>query len=136
MAKNYRSGRLGEEIKKIISNMLLRELKDPRLQNSLVSISDVEVSYDGSYATVYISVMGESISDDAGEEEKQEILKALKSASGFMRKEIGRNVKLRHVPELTFKIDNSLEYGRRMSKIIDSLDIPKDDAAEEDTEVE
>lgn len=127
MAKGYRAGRLAEEIRKITGNMLLFELKDPRLKGKMVSVSGVDVSDDGSYATVYLSVLGKSISDDADEKEKDDILKAMKSASGVIRREIGKNVKLRHVPELSFKIDNSIEYGRHMSKIIDSLDIDKYD---------
>jgi ribosome-binding factor A len=134
MARNYRSGRLGEEIKKITGNMLLRELKDPRLQNKMVSISDVEVSDDGSYATVYLTVLGKSISSDADDQEKEEILAAMRSAQGLIRREIGRNVKLRHVPELSFKIDSSLEYGRHMSQLIDSLNIKKDEETEESQE--
>ena len=127
MAKGYRAGRLAEEIRKITGNMLLFELKDPRLKGKMVSVSGVDVSDDGSYATVYLSVLGKSISDDADEKEKDEILKAMKSASGVIRREIGKNIKLRHVPELSFKIDNSIEYGRHMSKIIDSLGIDKYD---------
>lgn len=127
MAKSYRAGRLGEEIRKITGMMLLTELKDHRLQGKMISVSDVDVSADGSYATIYLSVMGKSIEDDAREEEKKEILAAMKSAAGVIRREIGRAVKVRHVPELTFKIDSSLEYGRHMSKVIDSLNIPKDE---------
>ena len=127
MVKGYRAGRLAEEIRKITGNMLLFELKDPRLKGKMVSVSGVDVSDDGSYATVYLSVLGKSISDDADEKEKDDILKAMKSASGVIRREIGKNVKLRHVPELSFKIDNSIEYGRHMSKIIDSLGIDKYD---------
>ncbi len=130
MAKGYRAGRLAEEIRKITGNMILFELKDPRLQGKMVSVSGVDVSDDGSYATVYLSVLGKSISEDAEESEKDDILKAMKSASGTIRREIGRNVKLRHVPELSFKIDNSIEYGRHMSKIIDSLGIDKYDSEE------
>ena len=127
MAKGYKAGRLAEEIRKITGNMLLFELKDPRLKGKMVSVSGVDVSDDGSYATVYLSVLGKSISEDADEKEKDDILKAMKSASGVIRREIGKNVKLRHVPELSFKIDNSIEYGRHMSKIIDSLGIDKYD---------
>lgn len=127
MAKGYRAGRLAEEIRKITGNMLLFELKDPRLKGKMVSVSGVDVSDDGSYATVYLSVLGKSISDDADEKEKDDILKAMKSASGVIRREIGKNIKLRHIPELSFKIDNSIEYGRHMSKIIDSLGIDKYD---------
>lgn len=137
MAKGYRAGRLAEEIRKITGNMLLFELKDPRLKGKMVSVSGVDVSDDGSYATVYLSVLGKSISDDADEKEKDDILKAMKSASGVIRREIGKNIKLRHVPELSFKIDNSIEYGRHMSKIIDSLGIDKydnNDGSEERSE--
>ncbi len=137
MAKGYRAGRLAEEIRNITGNMLLFELKDPRLKGKMVSVSGVDVSDDGSYATVYLSVLGKSISEDADDKEKDDILKAMKSASGVIRREIGKNVKLRHVPELSFKIDNSIEYGRHMSKIIDSLGIDKydsDDDGEERSE--
>ena len=134
MAKGYRAGRLAEEIRKITGNMLLFELKDPRLKGKMVSVSGVDVSDDGSYATVYLSVLGKSISEDADEKEKDDILKAMKSASGVIRREIGKNVKLRHVPELSFKIDNSIEYGRNMSKIIDSLGIDKYDSNDDSEE--
>ena len=134
MTKSYRSGRLGEEIKKTVGFMLLTELKDHRLQGKMISVSDVEVSSDGSYATVWLSVMGKSISGAAEDEEKKDILAAMKSASGVIRREIGRNVKVRHVPELTFKIDNSLEYGRHMSQVIDSLNIPKDETKTEESD--
>ena len=73
MEKNYRSGRLGEEIRKTVGMMLLTELKDHRLQGRMISVSDVEVSSDGSYATVYLSVMGRNIESGAQEEEKKEI---------------------------------------------------------------
>lgn len=125
MAKGYRAGRLAEEIKKIIGNMILFELKDPRLNGKMVSVADVDVSDDGSYATIYLSVLGKSISSDAEETEKDDILKAMKSASGLIRKNIGKNIKIRHVPELSFKIDSSIEYGRHMSNLIDSLCIDK-----------
>lgn len=123
MGKGYRQGRLGEEIKKIISAMLLRELKDPRLQNAMVSVSGVDVTNDGSYATVYVSVLGATVSEEAAEEEKKEVLAALQSAKGLIKREIGRHVKLRHIPELIFKPDTSMEYGRHISKIIDELGI-------------
>jgi len=118
---------LGEEIRKITSELLLREIKDPRL-SGMVSISEVEVTADGSYATLYVSIFG----DDANNAEQQEnVLAALKSAKGLIKKEIGRQVKLRHIPELIFKPDNSLEYGRHISSILNKLDI-KHDETEED----
>ncbi len=133
MAKGYRAGRLAEEIRKITGNMILFELKDPRLKGKMVSVSGVDVSDDGSYATIYLSVLGKSISEDAEDKEKDDIIKAMKSASGVIRREIGKNVKLRHVPELSFKIDNSIEYGRHMSEIIDSLGIDKYDSDSDDS---
>ena len=133
MAKGYRAGRLAEEIRKITGNMILFELKDPRLKGKMVSVSGVDVSDDGSYATIYLSVLGKSISEDAEDKEKDDIIKAMKSASGVIRREIVKNVKLRHVPELSFKIDNSIEYGRHMSEIIDSLGIDKYDSDSDDS---
>lgn len=126
MGKGHRQGRLGEEIRRIISELLLRELKDPRL-SAMISITAVEVTSDGSYATVYLSVLGTEPEGEKAEAQQQETLEALKNAKGFIRKEIGRQVKLRHVPDLIFKIDKSMEYGRHISKIIDGLDIPHDE---------
>ncbi len=125
MQKNYRSGRLGEEIRKIISNMMLRgDLKDPDI-SPITSITAVDVSSDGSYATVYLSVLG-------SEDEKKATLNALKRASGFIRNNIGRAVKIKHVPELTFKIDTALEYGMHISKIIDDLNKDKSEYGDND----
>jgi len=131
MRKDYRQGRLGEEIRKVISELLRREIKDPRL-SGMVSISGVEVTSDGSYATVYVSILGNE--DGKNEEEQANVLAAFKSAKGLIKKEIGRQVKLRHIPDLIFKPDNSMEYGRHITKIIDSLGIKHDDP--EDTEYE
>ena len=131
MGKGYRQGRLGEEIRKIVSDLLLKEMKDPRL-SGFVTISAVDVTEDGSYATLYITVLKGSAAEETDAEEKQQVLDAFKSAKGMIRKEIGRQIKLRHVPDLAFKIDTSLEYGRRISKLIDELGIEKTD--EEDDE--
>jgi ribosome-binding factor A len=124
MGRGHRSERLGEEIKKIISEMLIRGLKDPRL-SSMVSITAVEVTSDGSYATVFVSVLG--LSGEGKEEAEQDTLDALKSAKGYIRNEISRQIKLRHTPDLIFKLDKSMEYGRHISEIIDTLDIKHDD---------
>lgn len=131
MGKGHRQGRLGEEIRKIISELLLRELKDPRL-SAMISITAVEVTSDGSYATVYLSVLGTESDAEKAAMQQQETLDALASAKGFIRREIGRQIKLRHVPDLIFKIDRSMEYGRHIDKIINSLDIRHDDEDGED----
>jgi len=131
MGKGYRSGRLGEEIRRIISELLLREIKDPRL-SGIVSISAVEVTEDGSYATVYITKMGSNASEETSAEEKEDVLAAFKSARGLIRKEIGKQIKLKHVPDLTFKMDTSLEYGRHISKLIHDLGIENTENQDEE----
>lgn len=123
MGKGYRQGRLGEEIRKIVSQMLLKEIKDPGLRDKMLSISAVEVTKDNSYATVYISVLGTGKGAIASDDEKQSILDAFARAKGLIRREVGKQLTLRHAPELLFKIDNSMEYGAHMSEVIDSLGI-------------
>ena len=89
----------------------------------MISVTAVEVTSDGSYATVFISVLGMDSDEEKAEASNREALDALNSAKGFIRREIGRQIKLRHVPELIFKLDRSMEYGRHISKIISELDI-------------
>jgi len=85
-------------------------LKDPRL-SKLISITEVNVTKDLRYAKVYVSVMG-------SEEEKANSLEGLKSAAGFIRREIGRRVQLRYTPEIHFELDNSIERGAYITKLI------------------
>lgn len=125
MGKGYRPGRLGEEIKKITSDLLLKELKDPRLEGSLVSVTAVDVTGDGSIATVYLSALKMGQQDNS-KEYKDEILEAMRSCKGVIRREIGKNIKLRHVPDLIFKMDTSIEYGRHIDELIDSV-VKKDE---------
>lgn len=121
MGKGYRQGRLSEEIRKVLSMMLLREIKDPRLSSGMISISEVNVTSDGSYATCYVTVLSLSKDEEARREEEEQVLEGLRSARGMMRNEIGKQIKLRHVPELIFKIDHSMDYGRHISEVIESL---------------
>ena len=123
MGKGYRQGRLGEEIRKVISEMLLREIKDPSLSSGMISISDVDVTSDGSYATCYVTVLTAGKDEEAKREEEEQVIEGLKSAKGLIKKEIGRQIKLRHIPELLFKIDTSMEYGRHISEVINKLGI-------------
>ena len=87
MASNNRTRRIAEEIRKIVSTMLINGIKDPRI-NSLVSVTDVEVTSDLSYAYIYVSILG-------GDEEST--LDGLKSACGYIRREVGKNIKIRHL---------------------------------------
>lgn len=120
MGKGYRQGRIGEEIRKIISGMLLHGLKDPRL-NSMISITAVEVTNDNSYATVYFSPLDVSGNEEELAARQQDVLDAFNKAKGYIRREIGHEMKLRHTPELIFKVDHSLEHSRHIEEIINRL---------------
>lgn len=121
MGKGYRQGRLGEEIRKIISSMLINGIKDPRL-GSMISISGVEVTSDGSYATCYVTTLDSDKDRAEREEREKEILAGLDSASGLMKKEIGRQIRMRRVPQLIFKMDHSMDYGRHIDEILSTMD--------------
>lgn len=107
----HRSLRISEEIKRELGDLLRNDIKDPRLP-LLTSITSVNVTKDLSTASVYVSVYGD-------EEERRNALDALESAAKYIRREIGKRVKLRHVPEFKFEIDRSIERGMHMSKLID-----------------
>lgn len=121
MASNNRTRRIAEEIRKIVSTMLINGIKDPRI-NSLVSVTDVEVTSDLSYAYVYVSILG-------GDEEST--LEGLKSACGYIRREVGKNIKIRHTPEIIFKIDDSLLKGMYMDELIKKVNTEYKDSSEE-----
>lgn len=112
MAK-IRTGRVSEQIKKEISLLIQTELKDPRI--GFVTVTGVDLTNDLSQAKIYLSVLGD-------EEQKNNSLKALDKANGFLRSELGKRIKLRHVPELIFKIDESIEYGSRIEKLLTEID--------------
>ena len=121
MASNNRTRRIAEEIRKIVSTMLINGIKDPRI-NSLVSVTDVEVTSDLSYAYIYVSILG-------GDEEST--LDGLKSACGYIRIEVGKNIKIRHTPEIIFKIDDSLLKGMYMDELIKKVNNGYKDSSEE-----
>ncbi|HCU07825.1 MAG TPA: 30S ribosome-binding factor RbfA [Clostridiales bacterium] len=127
MSRGYRPQRLGEEIRKIISDMLVRgDLKDPGFQG-LIGVNAVEVTRDGSYATVYVTALGNGAADPLTEEEKNDILAAFQRSRGFLRTELARLIQIRHTPVLLFRFDTSVEYGMKMDKILSDLDIPEDE---------
>lgn len=132
MGKKHRPQMLGEEIRKIISNLLLLgKLKDHAFTN-MVSVSGVDVSGDSSYATVYVTALSFDPAKGIDDETKKQILDAFTKCKGFIRSEIAKNIKLRYAPELVFKFDNSFEYGAKMDALIDSLDIKPADPEEDD----
>lgn len=113
---------LGGEIQRVLGDMLIRgALKDPVFKDKLIGINSVDVSGDGSYATLYITALSLTPGKELGGEEKDAVLKTLSKSQGFIRSEIGKAVKLRHIPELRFCFDASYEYGMKMDKILDDL---------------
>lgn len=121
MAK-YRQNRINDAVKEEAAQ-ILRDVKDPRIASSLVSITAAKVSGDLKFATIYFSVLG---SDEA------EIGKALNGMAGFFRSELARRINLRITPQITFKFDGSAEYGANISSILKKLDIkPEEDENEE-----
>lgn len=122
MGRSYRPKMLGTEIQRVLGDMLIRgSLKDPAFKDKMIGINSVDVSGDGSYATLYITVLSFTPGKEITEEDKKVVLKALEKSSGFIRSEIGKAVKVRHIPELRFSFDESYEYGMKMDKILDSL---------------
>ncbi len=117
MASN-RINRINEEIQKELSQ-LLRKVKDPRVQDTMISITRVETTPDLRYAKVFVSFLQEDRAKDA--------MAGLKSAGGFLRRELGRNLQLRYAPELVWSLDDSIAYGARMLKLIDSLGVEQDE---------
>ncbi len=117
MASN-RIGRINEEIQKELAD-LLRQLKDPRVQATMISITRVETTPDLRWAKVYASFLDEDKASDA--------MKGLKSASGFLRRELGRSLNLRYTPELQWALDDSITYGAKMLKLINSLEVSDHD---------
>jgi ribosome-binding factor A len=111
MAK-IRVGRVGEQIKKELSQIIQSELKDPRI--GFITVTGVEVTNDLSQAKVYLSVLG-------SEEQKEESLKAIARGTGFIRSELGKRMRLRHTPELVFKFDSSIEYGSRIESLLEQI---------------
>lgn len=111
---NYRGGRINEEVRKEISVIIRDEIKDPRM-TAMVSITSVKVSKDLKYAKVFVSVFGKN------EEEKNETFAALKSASGYVRREVGQRMNLRNTPQILFELDDSISYSMRIEELIEKV---------------
>ena len=122
MASN-RIGRINEEIQKELAS-LIPNLKDPRVQNTMISITHVETTPDLRYAKVYVSFLESDRANDA--------IKGLKSAGGYLRRELGRALQLRYTPELIWALDDSITYGAKMLKLINSLDVGERNDEESD----
>ncbi|HZJ76275.1 MAG TPA: 30S ribosome-binding factor RbfA [Oscillospiraceae bacterium] len=113
-----REKRLAEEIKKIVSSIIGHELRDPRV-SPMTSIVEVDLTRDLRYVNIYVSILGD-------DEEKAETMEGLTRASGFIRREIGKRIKARYTPEVTFKLDNSIERGVYMYDVITKVNKSKE----------
>ena len=114
---------INEEIQKELSSAI-RNLKDPRVQDTMISITRVETTPDLRYTKVYVSFLQE--------DKAQEAMKGLKSAGGYLRRELARNLKLRYTPEIVWSLDDSITYGAKMLKLINSLEVNRDEDADEE----
>ncbi|WP_418790181.1 30S ribosome-binding factor RbfA [Phosphitispora sp. TUW77] len=109
---SHRANRVAEEIKKEITQMLREEIKDPRI--GFVTVTGAEVTSDIRYAKVFVSIYGD---DDT----KLQSMQALENAKGFVRGELGKRMRLRYTPEITFRFDSSIEYGARIMKLLEEV---------------
>ncbi|MBI2899514.1 MAG: 30S ribosome-binding factor RbfA [Planctomycetes bacterium] len=112
MSQPYRREKLGSEIVRVTAEILGREMRDPRL--GFVSITKAEVSADMRYAKIFVSVYGE-------EKRKKLSMAALRHATGFVQKELGRRIRMRSFPEVSFVLDESIDKAFKISKIIDEV---------------
>ncbi|HLO12367.1 MAG TPA: 30S ribosome-binding factor RbfA [Pseudoneobacillus sp.] len=122
---SLRANRVGEQMKKELSDIIGRKIKDPRI--GFVTVTDVQVSGDLQQAKVYISVLGD-------EEQRENTLKGLAKAKGFIRTEVGQRIRLRKTPEIIFEWDESMEYGNRINTILHQLHHDSDDKENQDEE--
>lgn len=115
---SYRLSRTNEDIQRIVST-LLRDIKDPRVNQGMLSVTAVETTNDLRYSNIHLSAMGFK--------SEKELMKGLKSASGYLRHELGSALQLRYTPELLFHLDKSIEHGAFISKILGELEKPAAD---------
>ncbi|MDP3880066.1 MAG: 30S ribosome-binding factor RbfA [Dehalococcoidales bacterium] len=116
----HRIERVNSLIRQELSQLLQRQVKDPRL-GTFITVTEVITSADLKHARVFISRLG-------SEEEKRETLSVLASASGFLRKELAKNLKLRYTPELSFQWDESIERGDHLLQLLDAVTSDEDEA--------
>ena len=115
--------RINDDIQRVISAKL-REIKDPRVQQGMISVTRVETTGDLRYSKIWLSVMGL--------ENEKEFRRGIKSASGWLRRELGAVLNLRYTPELVFELDHSIEYGAHINEVLSSLNISQDGDGEDE----
>jgi len=127
MPNPHRQEKLGEQIALEMSDLLRTRVKDPRV--GFASVTHVEVSGDLRHAKIYVSVMGEP-------DEKRQTIEALHHATGFLRRELAGRLTVRFIPEIVFKLDNSIEQGAHVLGLIRELELQEQETpAQDDDEV-
>lgn len=134
MRKNsIKNTRINMEVQRELSEIIRTEIKDPRVAGAMISIVSVEVTPDLKYCKAFISVLGSS-------EAAAEAMIGLKNAVGYIRRELAHRINLRNTPEITFVLDQSIEYGVNMSRLIDEvtkdLKTPEEETSEEEASEE
>lgn len=125
MRKNsIKNTRINQEVQRELSSLLLREVKDPRIA-PMTSISAVEVAPDLKTAKIFVSVLGDDVT-------KENTMKGVKSAAPFLRSQLAKNLNLRNTPDLRFVLDDSIEYGIRMTNLIESMHLNRDEESSEE----
>jgi ribosome-binding factor A len=109
-----RADRVRKALMREVSDILMTEMKEPRLSDIMISVTDVEVTHDLSFARIYVSVMG-------SEEIQTEVMDILAEAKPRIRFEIGQRIRLRHTPDIDIRLDNSLERGARVTQLLDKI---------------
>jgi len=127
MRKNsIKNTRVNGEVQRELSNIIRREIKDPRI-NPMTSVVAVEVAPDLKSCKAYISVLGD-------EKSQQDTLAGLKSAEGYIRRELARTINLRNTPEIRFVLDQSIEYGVNMSRLIKDVNKEMSETVKDDSD--
>ncbi|MBL8145143.1 MAG: 30S ribosome-binding factor RbfA [Anaerolineae bacterium] len=114
--------RIAWRIRQILSELLLREVSDPRLHG--VTVTEVDIDRELQFARVYVNALGEEV-------RQEEVMQGLNHAKGFLRRELGQSLRLRKTPELAFVWDLRFEHGEHLNQVISSLDIPPEPAGDE-----
>ncbi len=107
-----RHERLEQDVKVALSKIISYEVKDPGV-DGMISVTDVKITPDQKYAKVYVSIFGKK--------NKDSVINSLKKASGYIKKELAQKVSMRNIPEIIFEIDNSMEYGEHMDRVIKDI---------------
>ncbi|MDX1994412.1 MAG: 30S ribosome-binding factor RbfA [bacterium] len=112
---SIKQDRMNDRIRLILSELLLREVSDPRLSG--VTVTEVKLDPELMFADIYVNALGD-------ESREKDVMTGLKRANGFLRREVGKRIRVRNTPELHFHWDATLERGERMNQIISKLEIP------------